>query len=390
VGASRERSAVLGYRDAVQTAPLSGVRVVEIANYVSVPFATMMLADLGAEVIKIEPPRGDPFRRFGRPSGPMAAVFVNVNRGKKSVALDLKDTLDRDRLLALLDGADVMMSNWRPGVADRLGLADNVLAARNPRLIRVYVSGYGHSGPDRDKPSYDSVVQARSGLTWAQGDDDAPQLAVGYLVDKMTAAMAAQAALAALHRRSECGAGDAIDVSMLDVMAYLDYPEIFSTRTFVDDQPADGRNRQMTANRPIRARDGWIMLSPVSAEQIRNAMTAVDRPEWAASVFAETDGARITARLIEGIEERTRSLSVSECLARFEAHDVPVAACVDLDHHLADPQVAHNELYEIVEHPQLGRVRQVRYPARSQAWGSLRGGSLAPMLDADRTDIIGG
>jgi crotonobetainyl-CoA:carnitine CoA-transferase CaiB-like acyl-CoA transferase len=159
---------------------LSGVRVVEIGNYVSVPFATMMLADLGTEVIKVEPPKGDPFRRFGRPRGPMAAVFVNANRGKKSIVLDLKDTADRDRLLTLLGRADVMFSNWRPGVAQRLGLGDDVLEARNPRLIRVYVSGYGPTGPDREKPSYDSVVQARSGLAWAQGDDHAPRLATGY------------------------------------------------------------------------------------------------------------------------------------------------------------------------------------------------------------------
>ena len=377
------------YRGAVTTAPLSGVRVVEIGNYVSVPFATMMLADLGAEVIKVEPPKGDPFRRFGRPSGPMAAIFVNANRGKKSVVLDLKDPTDRDRLTVLLDGADVMLSNWRPGVAERLGLGDDALAARNPRLIRVYVTGYGPSGADREKPSYDSVVQARSGLTWAQGDDEAPRLATGYLVDKMTATMAAQAVMAALYRRSVSGEGDAIDVPMLDVMAYFNFPEIFATRTFVDDEPIDARNRQMMANRPMRARDGWILLSPVSGTQIRNAMAAVDRPEWGDVVLAEKDGARMTALLVERIESRTAELSVSDCIARFEAHDVPVAQCLDLDEHLADPQVVHNDLYEIVEHPQLGRVRQVRYPARARGWGLLRGGGMAPMLDADRDEVLG-
>jgi crotonobetainyl-CoA:carnitine CoA-transferase CaiB-like acyl-CoA transferase len=273
-------------------------------------------------------------------------------------------------------------------VARRLGLGDDVLAARNPRLIRVYVSGYGSAGPDRDKPSYDSVVQARSGLAWAQGDDDSPRLAAGYLVDKMTATMATQAALAALVRRNESGEGDTIDVPMLDVMAYLNFPEIFATRTFVDDQPADARNRQMMANRPIRARDGWIVLSPVSGEQIRNAMAAIDRPQWADTVFAEKDGARMTARLVECIESRTQEMSVAECVTRFEAHDVPVAPCLDLDQHLADPQVVHQELYDIVDHPQLGRVRQVRHPARSQSWGLLWGDRVAPMTDADRAEVL--
>src|SRR5205823_2126935 len=124
--------------------------VVEIGNYVSVPFAAMMLADLGAEVIKVEPPKGDPFRRFGRPHGAVAAIFVNANRGKKSVIFDLKQSSDRDKLCTLLRTTDVVLSNWRPGVAARLGLDDDALAALNPRLIRVYVSGYGSSGPDSE------------------------------------------------------------------------------------------------------------------------------------------------------------------------------------------------------------------------------------------------
>jgi crotonobetainyl-CoA:carnitine CoA-transferase CaiB-like acyl-CoA transferase len=368
---------------------LTGVRIVEIGNYMSVPFAGMMLADLGAEVVKVEPPKGDPFRRFGRPKGPMAAVFVNANRGKMSVALDLKQGADRERLLALLPDTDVVLSNWRPGVADRLGLGDDALAEINPRLIRVYVSGYGPTGPDSDKPSYDSVVQARSGLTWAQGGDGEPTLAVGYLVDKMTATMATQATIAALYRRSVTGEGDAIEVPMLDVMAYLNFPEIFANRTFVDDEPLDARNRQMMANHPLQALDGWILLSPVSADQIRDAFAAVDHPEWADAVLAATDGAQMTSVLVERIESQTRSMTVADCLARFAAHDVPVGHCADPDQHLADAQVLHNELYEIVEHPQLGRVRQVRYPARSRQWGALRGGGVAPMLDADRTRILG-
>jgi formyl-CoA transferase len=300
----------------------------------------------------------------------------------------LKQSTDRQQLCALLRDTDVVLSNWRPGVAARLGLDDDALAEINPRLIRVYVSGYGSTGPDRDKPSYDSVVQARSGLTWAQGGDDKPTLAVGYLVDKMTATMAAQATMAALYRRSVTGEGDAIEVPMLDVMAYLNFPEIFATRTFVDAEPVDARNRQMMANHPLQAIDGWILLSPVSADQIRDALTAVGHPEWADSVLAAPDGRDMTELLIERIESQTRSLTVAECLARFDAYDVPVGHCLDLDEHLADPQVTHNELYEIVDHPQLGRVRQVRYPARSRRWGTLRGGAVAPMLDADRTEVL--
>lgn len=348
--------------------PLRGVRVVEIANYVSVPFATMMLADLGADVVKVEPPAGDPFRRFGRPRQAVSPVFANVNRGKQTVALDLKATPDRERLLALLDGADVMVSNWRPGVAERLGLDDAVLTARNPRLLRVYVTGFGTSGPYADRPTFDSIVQALSGLTWAQGGDGPPQFAAGYLVDKLTAAMVAQAMLAGLYERAASGAGHAIEVSMLDAAAYFNFPELFANRTYVDDQPPDARFRQAAALRPLRAADGWFVISAVSGDQIRAAMAAIGAPDRAAELLRERDGEQLVRRINDTVEAHTSTRTLDECLAAFAAFDVPAAPCLDLDQHLADPQVAHNEIYEIVDDPELGRLRRVRYPARSEGW----------------------
>src|SRR5438874_2445718 len=146
--------------------PLDGIKVVELASFVSAPFATMMLGDLGAEVIKIEPPgKGDPMRNLGRNEAGVSPLFVNTNRGKRSVTLDLKDPAGQVELRALLRTADLLVCNWRPAVAARLGLVDEELAAENPRLIRIYVSGYGPDGPLADTPTYDSVIQARVGLT---------------------------------------------------------------------------------------------------------------------------------------------------------------------------------------------------------------------------------
>src|SRR4051795_11071630 len=159
------------------------------------PYATMMLGDLGAEVIKVEPPKGDPFRRFGRPKTYASPQFVNCNRGKRSVVLDLKSAEDQAKMLALVDSADILLSNWRPAVAARLGLGDDVLAVRNPRLIRVYVSGYGPTGPLTEDPAVASIAQARSGVMSGPAATDQPVLLPGYPVDKQTAAMAAQAAL---------------------------------------------------------------------------------------------------------------------------------------------------------------------------------------------------
>jgi crotonobetainyl-CoA:carnitine CoA-transferase CaiB-like acyl-CoA transferase len=371
------------------TAPLAGVRVVEIANYVSVPYGTMMLADLGADVLKVEPPGGDPFRRFGRPRKPMSALFTNVNRGKRSVVLDLKDPSGRGALLRLLDDADVVVSNWRPGVAARLHLEDAVFRDRNPRLIRAYVSGFGSTGPDAARPTFDSVIQARSGMAWAQGDHGAPALAVGYLVDKLTAAMLAQAVVAALYERTRTGVGDAIDIAMLDVAAYLGFPDLLAERTYVDLETDDARNAQMSANRPLRARDGWFVLNAVSGTQIKSAATALGHPEWGEELLAKRDGAQLTRRLLELVEAETKAMPLRECLARFEAHDVACAPCAGPDEHLADPQVVHNQLYDVVDQPGVGPVRRVRYPAVSARWGMLRAARPAPFLDDDGDTVRG-
>jgi CoA:oxalate CoA-transferase len=182
--------------------PLKGIRVIEAATFVTGPYAGQMLADLGAEVTKIESPAGgDAFRRFGRPDGPYSAVFANTNRGKRSVALDLKDSAGRSELMDLVESADVWLTNWRPGVADRLGLGDDVLVGRNPRLIRVYITGYGTRGPKAAAPVFDTIVQAGSGLTHALSNDDKPALLAGFTIDKLTATMATQAVLAALLAR---------------------------------------------------------------------------------------------------------------------------------------------------------------------------------------------
>jgi len=188
--------------------PLEGITVVETASYLSGPWAGMMLADLGAEVIKVEPPGGDPYRRFGRPVTPVAPVWAACNRGKRSVVVDLKTDQGVAQLLDLVAETDVFLSNWRPDVAERLGIGDDVLAAANPRLIRCWISGNGPSGPRVGEPAFDTVIQARSGMTDAISSDGAPTVSYGYPIDKLTPMLATQAILAALFARERSGAGD--------------------------------------------------------------------------------------------------------------------------------------------------------------------------------------
>lgn len=369
--------------------PLEGVRVLEAATFVSAPFGALMLSDLGAEVVKVEPPRGDPYRRFGRPDTPVSPEFYNVNRGKRTVALDLKTPEGIAEFRRLAAESDVLLANWRPGMGARLGLGDEVLAADNPRLVRVYVSGYGPTGPYAGHATFDSVIQGRSGLAWIEGGQAGPRLVGGFLVDKLTASFAAQSALAALYQRERTGLGCSIDVAMFDTMAYFNFPELFARRTFLDHLPADPRNTLVAANRPVRARDGWVQVSAVTGAQIRATMTAVDHPEWAEAILGASDGTAIGESLREHLERALVDMTVAEAMVRFEAADVPAGPCVDPDAHLVDPQVEHSAIYDTVVDPELGGVRRARHPARSPGWGRLVSPARPWALDAPETPARG-
>jgi crotonobetainyl-CoA:carnitine CoA-transferase CaiB-like acyl-CoA transferase len=370
--------------------PLDGVRVIEAASFVSGPYVGQMLADLGAEVIKVESPLGgDAFRRFGRPDGPYSAVFANTNRGKRSVALDLKDRAGRSALLDLVESSDVWLTNWRPGVADRLDLADEVLVDRNPRLIRVYVTGYGLDGPQADSPVFDTIVQAASGLSHALSSGEQPRLLPGFLVDKLTAAMATQAVLAALFARERTGAGERIDLSMLAAASYVDFLELFSNRTFVASPPAEARNLQATGLRALRTKDGWMVTAPVSGSAIRRVCEVVGHPEWVPELRQLPDQTLVAAELFGRLDGVLPERSTDEWVEMFGAHDVPVARCVTMDEHLSDPQVASQDIYRIEHWDGVGQVRSVRYPASFDSVGRLGAPGPAPHLGQDTARILG-
>jgi crotonobetainyl-CoA:carnitine CoA-transferase CaiB-like acyl-CoA transferase len=361
--------------------PLAGVTVVEAATYMSGPYAGMMLADLGADVVKVETAKGDPFRRFGRPVTPFSAVFANCNRSKRSVVLDLKDAAGHDALLELIRTSDVFIANWRAGVAESLGLTDEALAAANPRLVRCFVTGFGPDGPLSSEPAFDTVLQARSALTDAMnspGED--PRLIPGYPIDKLVGMMAAQAVLAALVERGQTGTGDRIEVSMLDVASYVNFADLFTSRVFLDHQPHVAQNLQATEIRPVRTRDGFIVCAPVTAPQIAATFRSLGHPEWTDEVLAHPDQHTLVRAMFDTIERATSELKADEALACFRDADVPAARCVTMDEHLTDPQVEHAQLYRVEEWPGCGRVRTVRYPARFGRWGHVAADGVAPLL----------
>jgi crotonobetainyl-CoA:carnitine CoA-transferase CaiB-like acyl-CoA transferase len=343
----------------------------------------MMLADLGAEVVKVETAKGDPFRRFGRPATPVSAVFANCNRSKRSVVLDLKDATGRDELLQLLADSDVFLANWRAGVAETLGLADDVLSGANPRLVRCFVTGFGPDGPLSSEPAFDTVLQARSALTDAiNRPDDDPRLIPGYPVDKLVGMMAAQAILAGLYERERTGVGDRIEVSMLEVAGYVNFADLFTNRVFLDHQPDTAQNLQATEIRPVRTRDGWMVCAPVTATQIASTFRALGHAEWADDVLAQPNQHTLVRVMFDTVERATSELTVEEALACFRDADVPAAKCVTMDEHFVDPQVEHAQLYRVEEWPGFGRVRTVRYPARFGRWGHVAAEGVAPALGA--------
>ena len=371
--------------------PLAGVKVIEAATYMTGPYATLQLADLGADVIKVEAPgNGDTFRNFGRPPTYVSPPFANMNRGKRSVVLDLKDPAGLAKLFSLLADADVFLCNWRGGVAEGLGLTEEAFEACNPRLIRILITGYGQDGPYSAEPAFDTAVQARSGLMDALSPDGVPRILPGYPVDKITALMATQAVLAALYERERTGRGERIDLSMLDAAASVNFPDLFTNRVFADHQPDDPHNRHLFAIRALPASDGYLVIAPATARQMKNALIAVGHPEWVDEVLSIKEQVTLVNRLFDRISEETPNATVDEWIERFRAHDVACAPCASMDDVLEDAQVVYNDLFRVGDWgDDAGRARYVRYPAVFKSWGHLVADDPPPRLGADNDEIFG-
>jgi crotonobetainyl-CoA:carnitine CoA-transferase CaiB-like acyl-CoA transferase len=371
---------------------LDGVRVVDASSYLTGPWAAMMLADLGADVIKVEPPRGDPFRRFGRRHNGLGISFANANRNKRSVAVDLRDPAGRSTFDRLVAEADVLITNWRPETTRAIGLDDGLVEA-NPRLVWIRISGFGPEGPQADAPAFDSVIQARTGLAWVEGDGMAPSLVRSWVCDKATAMFAAQMAMAGLLRRGRTGRGGVTDLPMLDAMAYFNFPEMMVERTLLEDADNDGDaegeadgnalNRHIAANRPIATSDGWILVSPVVGRHIAGALRALGQEDRKPDLLAITEPTALTAAFCEIAEEATKTKSTAHWLGVLRDHGVPAAPVLDIDGHLSDEQVAHNRVYRSLDHPVLGPVRAPHHPGAPT--GEIR---PSPSLGEDSADSV--
>jgi crotonobetainyl-CoA:carnitine CoA-transferase CaiB-like acyl-CoA transferase len=339
--------------------PLDGITVIETSSFLTGPFASLMLADLGADVIKVEPPGGDGFRKFGHNKGGFGASWTNANRSKRSIVIDLKTAAGVRRLKRLVQRADVLIENWRPRVSASLGLGHDVLQKLNPRLIRLSITGFGDTGPLADAPAFDSLIQGRTGIVSAEGRNAGqPAVTPFNMVDKVTGAFGAQAVVAALYEREKTGQGAHVKLPMLDVMGYFNFPDMFQHRTF----EGDTSGWKPPQSQVLETSDGYVVISPANGAQMSKTLNAVERAEWKDDFKRMPDPVLMAEEFFRRVGGVVKERPTAFWLQRFAEMDVPAAPVFDLDGFLNDPQVANNRIYSQVDSP-VGSIRAARYPA---------------------------
>jgi crotonobetainyl-CoA:carnitine CoA-transferase CaiB-like acyl-CoA transferase len=376
----------------VSSLPLAGYRVLELAHLIAGPVCGMYLADMGADVVKVEHPAdGDASRVvYGTQYGPESAVFVTVNRNKRSVALDLGRPEGLALFRRLVGRADVVIEAYRGGVAARLGVDYAALAPLNPRLVYCSVSAFGSEGPWRDKPGLDMLVQAMSGLMSVTGEPDrAPVLSGAPVVDTMGALMAGQGIVTALLHRERTGRGQRVDVSLLNG-ALLAHAARLSMFLATGEEPGrwGSGHPYMVPFQALPARDGFVYVAVWRERLWRPFCEAIDHPELADDPRFATREARLARRaeLTARLEPIFRERSVREWMERLEARDVlcaPVNRYADLS---VDPAVRASGMLTDEDHPRAGRIRTLAPAVRfSETPGSLR--TPSPAL-GEHTDAV--
>jgi len=371
--------------------PLNGYRVVDLTSNVAGPLATMILGDQGADIIKVEAPDGGDATRAGadRRAG-FTASFLNNNRNKRSIVLDLKTAGGREALLRLSAGADVFIQNFRPGVADRLGIGEEPVRAASPKIIYVSISGFGENGPYAEKPAYDPVIQGFSGLATVQAGSDEvrPRLLRTILPDKLTAITASQAITAALLARERTGEGQHVQLSMLEAVLGFLWASDMGSQTFVGDEPA--RQEAASAIDLIyETADGYITAAALTDRQWAGLARSVERPEWLEDERFKTSALRqknIDVRL-QLTQEALMTRPTAVWLERLTAAGVPCAPVLTRNEVIRHSQVREMGIIVETEHPKAGRLRQARPAARfSRTPAGVRHG--APSLGEHTREIL--
>jgi CoA:oxalate CoA-transferase len=369
--------------------PLDGLRVLDFTRVLSGPYCTALLADLGADVLKIEPPQGDDYRHIGpfHRDG-SSALFETVNRGKRSVVLDLSLDEHRDFALSLAAGADVVVENFRPGVPDKLGIGFAAVKNRNDRVIYASISGFGQDGPNARRPAYDIVLQALSGIMSVTGEPDrAPTLIGESIADVVTGLFGSWAILAALYDRERTGRGRHVDISMFESMIALQ-PLVVARYLSTGKVPQRIGNRHPLSAPfgAFRAADRPFVLAVLNPKLFETLARLIERPDLIGDVRFATDPKRLEheAELRSAIEQWSMKMTAVEAVAALVAAGVPAAEVSDIAGALDSDQAQARPALQTVIHRQLGELRVPEQPARFS--DASRGGlAAAPSLGADTT-----
>lgn len=375
--------------------PLDGIKVVDFSQVVSGPLAAMLLGDQGADVVKVEPLDGvgDSLRAAAScAKGGVSALFLNNNRGKRSIGLDLSSDQGRQTALDLCATADIVVQNFRPGAMERLGLDYEAVKGVNSDIIYCSISGFGSTGPYSDRPILDPVIQGLTGIISRQFNPEIPfpDLVRNLISDKSSAFTAAQAITAALFARERFGVGQHIEVPMLDATMYFFWNDGMMDKTLIDDDAARGL-RIGEVYRLTECADGKIVYYVNSGPMMRKLFDALGHPEWGEDPRFES----LTALASDGnfealgalIAEAFLAMTADEALDALIGYDVPCGPILDADQAIADPQLVHNKTLTTWDHPDAGTVQQPRPAARfSETPAAFR--EFASSREQDTDEIL--
>ena len=370
---------------------LEGLRVLDVTQVMAGPFCAMLLADLGADVIKVEPPAGDSTREMPGAVGTDSPSFNAVNRGKRSIVLNLKSGDGRDAFLRLARTADILIENYRPGVMASLGLGYETLAAANPRLIYASISGYGQTGPSREKGGFDLIAQGVSGIMSVTGNADGPPVKCGVpLTDLAAGLFAVVGILAAVESRHRTGRGQQVDTSLVDAGVALSVWEATEYFSGGGVPTALGSAHRMNAPyQAIRCADGYVTVGANTDRLFQRLCGVLGLPEWADEPDFANNSSRVRNRtkLATLIESVMIGEPCRHWLSLLDAADIPCGPINDYAHVFADPQVAARDMVLETDHPVLGRLRTLGSPIKLSATPA-DAGRRAPLLGEHTNEVL--
>ncbi len=373
------------------TSPLKAIRVLEVGQFIAGPFAGMQLADLGAEVIKIERPEGgDPFRVFGAGGGAQgySSNFTAFNRNKRSVTLNLGDPRGQALFHKLAATADVVVENFRPGVMQRLGIHHDVLQAINPRLVYCSITGFAEDGPYREQPAYDTIGQARSGILGLFVEKDDPRMRGPTISDQITGMQACNGVLAALFDRMRTGKGARVEITLLEASMYF-MPDSFTAYTQGGVVMGPQTRAAISLALTFACVDGLLALHPSSTEKFwRGLLAALEREDIGADPRFVDRPARIKnfQALIEAFRPVFAVKTRAQWMELLAAHDVPSAPVHSIPEAMADPEVKHLGLFYEYEHPRFGKLTGMHRSTRID--GERESDPLPPPALGEHTDLV--